>query len=53
MMKKKFMTKLTHLGGRTREGITPPKVPPIYLSSVFVFDDVETLDKIYENRECK
>lgn len=50
-MHKKFMTKLTHLGEKVPAGVVPPKVPPIYLSSVFTFDDVETLDKIYEKEE--
>jgi len=47
-MSKKFMTKLTHKGEKVPSSISYPKVPPIYLSSVFCFDSVEELDSVYE-----
>ncbi|RKD29157.1 cystathionine gamma-synthase [Thermohalobacter berrensis] len=43
------MTELTHMGKKSH--INNPKVLPIYLSSVFSFDDIETLDKIYNGEE--
>ncbi|MCR1898797.1 aminotransferase class I/II-fold pyridoxal phosphate-dependent enzyme [Irregularibacter muris] len=46
-MRKEFMTKLTHLGNKMPDSVSPPKVLPIYMSSVFSFDDVETLDAVY------
>lgn len=50
-MKKEFMTKLSHLGNKIPESVSPPKVLPIYMSSVFAFDDVETLDAVYAKEE--
>lgn len=47
-MSKKFMTKLTHKGEKVPSSISYPKVPPIYLSSVFCFDSAEDLDSVYE-----
>jgi methionine-gamma-lyase len=43
-----FMTMLTHLGEKAPESVSRAKTLPISMSSVFVFDDVETLDKVYE-----
>lgn len=50
MMLKGFMTKLTHLGEKNPSSVSGSKSLPISLSSVFTFDDVETLDKVYEGQ---
>ncbi|MDR1649870.1 MAG: PLP-dependent transferase, partial [Synergistaceae bacterium] len=52
-MKKGLMTRLTHGGGneaakRAAESVSVPKVLPIYMSSVFSFDDVPSLDGVYD-----
>lgn len=47
-MKKSLMTRLTHLGEKNPPSVSRAKSLPISMSSVFVFDDVETLDKVYE-----
>jgi methionine-gamma-lyase len=52
-MKKGLMTRLTHGGGvemakKIAESVSVPKVLPIYMSSVFSFDDVPSLDGIYD-----
>jgi methionine-gamma-lyase len=47
-MEKSFMTMLTHLGEKNPPSVSRNKSLPISMSSVFVFDDVETLDKVYE-----
>lgn len=51
---KSMMTRVTHAGGadfakKLAKGVSVPKVLPIYMSSVFSFDDVQTLDAVYEN----
>jgi methionine-gamma-lyase len=56
-MKKGLMTRLTHSGGneaakRAAESVSVPKVLPIYMSSVFSFDDVPSLDGVYDG-SCK
>ncbi|WP_286680444.1 aminotransferase class I/II-fold pyridoxal phosphate-dependent enzyme [Tepidanaerobacter sp. EBM-49] len=47
-MNKKYMTKLTHTGEKVMPSVSAPKVPPIYMSSVFSFDSVKELDEVYE-----
>lgn len=49
-MKKSFATSLTHLGEKNPSSVSAAKCLPISMSSVFVFDDVETLDDVYEGR---
>jgi methionine-gamma-lyase len=56
MKKKGLMTMLTHAGEhemakKIASSVSLPKVIPIYMSSVFSFDDVETLDDVYEGRK--
>lgn len=46
-MKKEFMTKLARVGSSVPESVSPSKVLPIYMNTVFAFDDVETLDRVY------
>lgn len=54
-MKESHMrTKLVHSGDqelakKLQEGVSVPKVLPIYMSSVFSFDDVPSLDAVYAN----
>ncbi len=50
-MKKEFATKLTRMGGKMKESVSPPKVLPIFMNTVFSFDDVETLDAVYAKEE--
>jgi methionine-gamma-lyase len=50
-MKKSLMTELVHLGDRNHPSVSRSKTLPITLTSVFSFDDVETLDKVYEGEE--
>ena len=50
---KSMMTRLTHAGGsdfvkKVQRGVSVPQVAPIYMSSVFAFDDVASLDAVYE-----
>ncbi len=47
-MKKSFATSLAHLGEKSPPSVSSAKSIPISMSSVFVFDDVETLDAVYE-----
>lgn len=47
-MKKSFASKLIHLGEKNPESVSKTKSLPISMTSVFVFDDVETLDQIYD-----
>ena len=52
---KGMMTRLTHSGGsdfaqKVQRGVSTPQVFPIYMSSVFAFDDVESLDAVYEQQ---
>lgn len=49
-MKKSFATSLTHLGEKNPPSVSAAKCLPISMSSVFVFDDVETLDDVYEGK---
>ncbi|QAA31038.1 trans-sulfuration enzyme family protein [Clostridium manihotivorum] len=51
MKDKNFSTKLTHLGEKSPKSVSRAKTIPISMTSVFVFDDVETLDKVYESEE--
>lgn len=50
-MKGSFSTRLTHLGEKSPKSVSRSKTIPISMTSVFVFDDVETLDKVYDNEE--
>jgi methionine-gamma-lyase len=55
-MNKGLRTRLAHSAGddaakKTVKSASVPKVMPIYLSSVFSFDDVQSLDAVYEGRE--
>ena len=47
-MDKSFATKLIHLGERNPESVSASKSLPITMTSVFAFDDVETLDQVYD-----
>jgi methionine-gamma-lyase len=47
-MEKSFASKLIHLGEKFPESVSRTKSLPIAMTSVFVFDDVETLDKVYD-----
>lgn len=49
-MKKSFATSLAHLGEKNPPSVSSAKSIPISMSSVFVFDDVETLDAVYEGK---
>lgn len=51
-MNKDIMTRLVRLGEKTPQSTSIPKTVPIYMSSSFSFDDVETLEDIY-NGESK
>jgi len=56
MKKKSLMTRLTHSGEyemakKAAASVSTPKVMPIYMSSVFSFDDVESLDGVYAGTE--
>lgn len=51
--KKDLMTRLTHSGEneaakRIARSVSVPKVVPVYMSSVFCFDDVPSLDGVYD-----
>lgn len=52
-MKESHMrTKLAHTGDlklakKIQSSVSVPKVLPIYMSSVFTFDDVPSLDAVY------
>lgn len=55
-MKKGMTTRLVHTGEnelakKIAHSVSVPKVLPIYMSSVFSFDDVPSLDGVYEGRE--
>ncbi|NWJ52580.1 MAG: PLP-dependent transferase [Bacteroidetes bacterium] len=47
-MNKSFASRLIHLGEKNPESVSNTKSLPISMSSVFVFDDVETLDRVYD-----
>ncbi|WP_066498863.1 trans-sulfuration enzyme family protein [Abyssisolibacter fermentans] len=51
-MNKDIMTRLVRLGEKIPQSTSIPKTVPIYMSSSFSFDDVETLEDIY-NGESK
>jgi len=46
-MQKSFATKLIHLGEKNPESVSGSKSLSITMTSVFSFDDVETLDEVY------
>ena len=53
MSEKSFSTKVIHAGEvefmkKVLKGVSVPKVPPIFMSSVFSFDDVPSLDAVYD-----
>lgn len=53
MNNKGFRTNIIHSGEvdfmkKFMAGVSVPKVAPIFMSSVFSFDDVPTLDKVYD-----
>lgn len=55
-MTKGFRTEIVHSGEneiakKIAKSVSVPKVVPIYLSSVFSFDDVESLDGVYDGTE--
>lgn len=55
MNEKGMMTRLTHAGenGMAKKivsSVSVPKVVPIYMSSVFSFDDVESLEAVYNGK---
>lgn len=45
---KKFASKLIHSGEKYKDSVSRSKTIPIVMSSVFAFDDVESLDAVYE-----
>lgn len=49
-MNRSFATKLIHRGEQNPESISKSKTLPISMTSVFAFDDVETLDEVYEGK---
>ncbi|MDR3141528.1 MAG: PLP-dependent aspartate aminotransferase family protein [Tannerellaceae bacterium] len=48
MKKKHFASKLIHLGETYAESVSRSKSIPIVMTSVFSFDDAESLDAVYE-----
>ena len=55
-MEKGLMTKVIHAGENTiakkvAKSVSVPKVMPIYMSSVFSFDDVPSLDGVYDGSQ--
>ncbi|MDR1556570.1 MAG: PLP-dependent aspartate aminotransferase family protein [Tannerellaceae bacterium] len=47
-MDKRFSSRLIHLGERSGESVSRSKTIPITMTSVFSFDDAESLDQVYE-----
>ncbi|MDR1344070.1 MAG: PLP-dependent aspartate aminotransferase family protein [Tannerellaceae bacterium] len=47
-MNKRFSSRLVHLGDRLHESVSRSKSIPIAMTSVYSFDDVESLDRVYE-----
>jgi methionine-gamma-lyase len=47
-MNKNFASTLIHAGERPNESVSHSKSLPIYQTSVFSFDDVESLEQVYE-----
>jgi methionine-gamma-lyase len=50
-MANKFNTLLTRLGNQNPKSLSVPENIPMTLSSVFAFDSVESLNKVYEGEE--
>lgn len=50
-MNKSIMTKLARLGEKSPKSTSSPKTLPIYMSSSFSFDDVESLERIYSGED--
>ncbi len=53
MSQKKLSTKIIHSGEveftkKVLGSVSVPKVPPIFMSSVFSFDDVDSLESVYD-----
>ncbi|MEN1759349.1 aminotransferase class I/II-fold pyridoxal phosphate-dependent enzyme [Anoxynatronum sibiricum] len=46
-MEKRMQTYLTHMGSKLPDSVSRPKSLPITMSSVFDFEDVEMLDRVY------
>ena len=46
-MEKHFSSRLIHKGEKAAESVSRSKTIPITMTSVFSFDDVESLDKVY------
>jgi methionine-gamma-lyase len=49
-MNKSFASTLIHSGSKTGKSVSHSKALPIYQTSVFSFDDVETLEQVYDNQ---
>jgi methionine-gamma-lyase len=47
-MTKTFASQLIHSGDKARESVSYSKSLPIFQTSVFSFDDVESLDRVYD-----
>ncbi|MDR1356960.1 MAG: PLP-dependent aspartate aminotransferase family protein [Tannerellaceae bacterium] len=47
-MNKRFSSRLIHLGDKLHESVSRSKSIPIAMTSVYSFDDVESLDRVYE-----
>lgn len=47
-MKKERSTMLTRLGNKSRASASSPKTLPLTMSSVFSFEDIKTLDEVYD-----
>lgn len=43
----RFETKAVHTAQEMDTGVTPPKVSPLFASSVFTFDSLEQLEEVY------
>lgn len=50
MTKKDIMTRAVRAGEYSPKSTSAPKTVPIYMSSSFAFDDVETLEEIYAGK---
>lgn len=50
-MSKGIMTRLARVGEKSPKSISTPKSLPIYMSSSFSFDDVDSLEKVYSGEE--
>ncbi|MDR1784007.1 MAG: PLP-dependent transferase, partial [Dysgonamonadaceae bacterium] len=47
-MDKSFASQLIHTGDRAGESVSHSKALPIFQTSVFSFDDVESLERVYD-----